>query len=326
MKFNDAQMTNLYRVKQEIRDNLNRRYIELKDIFPKNWNYGSGILTGGAIGCLLRHEEPKDWDIFFRDSDDACLVGETFVVDNSAAMMYVKNADKRLDFEPLPGMKPHAAYKMHDDEGAFYGGELSIIVDGIPKIITDNAVTLNNGLQLITMQTGTIEQIHSSFDFVHCTIWYDIAADQLHISTKQYILNINKTLELIKGMKVAPALREKKYFDRGFNYAVKSIGKGTLVTELPKLEDLPIRYGPIDNSKIAVKNGPDVDLRLYTIPNFNIKDRGAIRKKTPSIGIKNDNDAYVQSGITKKQEFDDWLLTGKAIGSMGIFKSQFVTY
>lgn len=273
-KFNETELRNIYQTKAKIRDGLNRRYIDLKHLFPEGWNYGSGILTGGAIGCLLRHEEPKDWDIFFRDSDDICLIGETFYGSNTVAMEYVKDAGT-INKSTLNG-ETITSYHHTDDEGAFYGGELDIVVDGVPKVITDNAVSMKNGLQLITMHTGSIEQIHSTFDFIHCTAWYDIEKDKLHISSEQYILNVKKKLKLLPLVKKAPTLREKKYLDRGFEYLVKA----------------PIKL----SYPTVLANGP------ILIDNF--------------------------AGVNKKvcNDFDQFLATGVASGSMSQMKSHFVNY
>jgi hypothetical protein len=88
-------------------------------------------------------------------------------------------------------------------------------VDG--KMITENAITLKNGLQLITKHYGQPDQIRATFDFVHCKPYWDSLTTNLYISREQYDLNVNKKLKC-NGENFAEQWRIEKYKERGFTW------------------------------------------------------------------------------------------------------------
>ena len=85
------------------------------------------------------------------------------------------------------------------------------------KLVTANATTFKNGLQVITILTA---DSRSTFDFVHCMPWYKISNHTLYISKKQYNAILNK--QLIKNPhKNAYALSNKrveKYTTKGWKF------------------------------------------------------------------------------------------------------------
>ena len=84
------------------------------------------------------------------------------------------------------------------------------------KLVTPNAITFKNGLQVITM-TG--KEHRETFDFVHCMPYFDMATQQLFISRQQYDAIKNK--KLIKNPKHTNHLsmeRVQKFIDRGWSF------------------------------------------------------------------------------------------------------------
>jgi hypothetical protein len=87
-----------------------------------------------------------------------------------------------------------------------------VIVNG--KLITSNAITLYNDLQLITMMNAT--QIESTFDYLHCRPYYDISENKYYISQKQLNVISNKKL-IVNNQHSTPAKhREEKFLKRGW--------------------------------------------------------------------------------------------------------------
>lgn len=207
-KFTRDQETNVYRAKEVIRRYLNEKYLEIAQYMPNNWLYGSGFLTGGAIGSVLRFEDPKDWDIYFRNWKDVLVVKDTFST-GKPGLSIVKDADDDATVvgQAAPGKLGEAYLKKESG-----GGE--IVVEG--KVVTNNGILLTNHIQFITCQSGLVEEIHKEFDFKHCLPWYDIEKDKLHITADQYILCVDKILE--KNIAKVHDYREKKFLDRGWKY------------------------------------------------------------------------------------------------------------
>lgn len=145
----------------------------------------NGIITGGAIPSLMHNETPTDYDLYLEKTEDILSFKQ-----------YVSNMDKNLI----------------QDANEKY---VEVLVEG--KLVTANATTFINNIQVITMHTA---DARSTFDFVHCMPWYKIATNTLYISKKQYNAVLNK--HLIKNEhKNAFALSHKrieKYNSRGWRF------------------------------------------------------------------------------------------------------------
>ena len=143
------------------------------------------ILSGGAISSLYHREHPKDWDLYL-DDDNSIRLFKDYI-----------NADEEIQHQ----VKDINPKYMVDTE-----------VEG--KMITSNAVTLRNDLQVITMAT---KSFRDTFDYIHCMPWYDIKNDTLYMSAQQY--NAIKAKKLIlnpKALTAPTVYRKQKYKERGW--------------------------------------------------------------------------------------------------------------
>jgi len=145
------------------------------------------IVSGGAISSLMHNETPKDYDLYLNDKNDIMNFKQ-----------YVHGMDKNL---------------IQDADEKY----VEVQIEG--KLVTANATTFINTLQVITLHTA---DARSTFDFVHCMPWYNISKNILHISQKQYNAVLNK--HLIKNEhKNAFALSHKrveKYTSKGWTFPI----------------------------------------------------------------------------------------------------------
>jgi hypothetical protein len=143
------------------------------------------ILTGGAISSLMNNEQPKDYDLYLEDKNDIMFFKQYVTGMNKD---FIQDADEKY---------------------------VEVEVEG--KLVTANATTFKNSLQVITLATA---DSRSTFDFVHCMPWYKISNHTLYISKNQYNAILNK--HLIKNQHPnAFALsdkRIKKYTDKGWRF------------------------------------------------------------------------------------------------------------
>lgn len=147
----------------------------------------SYFLAGGAIGSLLRDEEPNDWDIYFFDGVVAATIFNLYEKDPSYRGEVAVWEEKYRDIQ-------------NDD-----------------MMITENATTLKNGLQLIRKHYGEPGAIRKTFDFVHCLPYYDSRDKKLYISREQYDLNVNKKLKT-NNQDQLKAYREDKFLNKGWSW------------------------------------------------------------------------------------------------------------
>jgi hypothetical protein len=87
----------------------------------------------------------------------------------------------------------------------------NITVNG--KIITTNATTFKNSIQVITCAYAKSRE---KFDFVHCMPYINLKDGKLHISKAQYTSIMSKTLKINPNAERVDEHRTMKFIERGW--------------------------------------------------------------------------------------------------------------
>ena len=87
-----------------------------------------------------------------------------------------------------------------------------------PIFLSTNAITLSNKVQIVVRFHGKPEEIHSNFDFVHCTNYWTSDDSQLYTSTEALESILSKTLRY-NGSKypLCSIIRTRKFIKRGWH-------------------------------------------------------------------------------------------------------------
>ena len=182
--FNDVERGEIEAVKIAIKTQLR---ILLADLPTESYHYFKEcIVTGGMTASLFHGESPNDWDIYLRDENTANQF-EFFIL-NDDAIDIVKDVNPEY--------------------------RVAVKVEG--KLVTENAITFKNDLQVITRAD---KEHRKTFDFIHCMPYFDMATQQLYISRAQYDAIKRKTL--IKNRDHALSLsgqRINKFIERGWKF------------------------------------------------------------------------------------------------------------
>lgn len=161
---------------------------KVKTFFDENLqNPNCYFVSGGCIASLLRDEEPNDYDVYFFTKS----IGDWMI-------LAFTNEEK------------YWVQEVEEKYRDVFG------VDGL--CITENAITLKNKIQLITKHYGQPDEVRKTFDFVHCTPYYDSRDGKLYISKKQYDACVNKVL--INNMPAHAPSRHRFEKFRERNYTV----------------------------------------------------------------------------------------------------------
>ena len=119
----------------------------------------NSIITGGAIVSLVLNEEVNDFDIYFTNKETVlavCNYYRSLLLKENETWMnntkIVEDPDGRIRFQIKSDGIKRPCYKGKK----FY-----------PAVITDNAISLTNQVQLIIRFYGPAEEIHKNYDFVH---------------------------------------------------------------------------------------------------------------------------------------------------------------
>lgn len=190
------------------------------------------IVTGGCIPSLFLDEEVNDFDLYFRNQDLARDVARYYVDKlkqgksneknitievrenrTGGVLIYIKSsgiADEDYEyFESTPvGEGEEFLEKKFQENNEKYGLVYA----------SANAITLNNGVQLILRFAGEPKDIHKNYDFVHCT-GYWTSWDQEVIMTEQALESIlTKELRYVGSLfPICSMIRLRKFISRGWN-------------------------------------------------------------------------------------------------------------
>lgn len=176
--FSDIETQIIHRVK----DTIQKRFDSLKKspYYKPELPWDKVYLTGGAIASLFQLEEPKDWDFYF---------------DDSTTMHVFESHLKQCELFVA-------------DVNAKYG---NFGVNG--KMITANAITMDDGNSFITKFYGLPKHVKSEFDYLHCTPHFRNGT--LYISEKQFDAIVNKKL-IVNNKHNVKQYREMKFLERGY--------------------------------------------------------------------------------------------------------------
>jgi hypothetical protein len=86
-----------------------------------------------------------------------------------------------------------------------------------PVFLSGNAITLADRIQLCIRFAGSAAEIHTNFDFVHCTNWYDVATGELHLNPDAVQATLTRELRYV-GSKfpLCSIIRTRKFIKRGW--------------------------------------------------------------------------------------------------------------
>jgi len=183
--FNESEQQHILDVKNRIQSFVSSCVISpwgMSLASPIDW--GNVYLTGGAIASLLQGEQPKDWDFYFKDNLSMTIWKNTLLRDD--IIKYVAEAKEYYD---------------------------TLIAR---KMITTNCITMDNGASFITMISGDSKTVRESFDYVHCTPWYDLEEQKLYISRQMYDSIMQKKL-IVNNTENCKEYRLNKFKKRGYS-------------------------------------------------------------------------------------------------------------
>ncbi len=96
----------------------------------------------------------------------------------------------------------------------------------VPLFITENAITLSGGVQIVLRFFGEPEEIHKNYDFVHCTNYWTSNDNKLTLRAEALESIITKELRYV-GSKypLCSMIRIRKFIRRGFTISAGQILK-----------------------------------------------------------------------------------------------------
>jgi hypothetical protein len=104
-----------------------------------------------------------------------------------------------------------------------------------PIFLTDNAITLSDGVQLVIRFYGTPSEIHDNYDFAHAMCYYDWSTDTLVTPEESLICMLSKDL-VYKGSlyPLCSLMRTRKFIARGWRISAGQMLK--IASQVQKID------------------------------------------------------------------------------------------
>lgn len=125
--------------------------------------------------------------------------------------VYLKSNEQLVAFNKLKDLMGKRFLNVVKDVNKNYSST-NTTVNG--KVITSNAITFYNDIQVVTLIDAT--SIPSTFDFLHCRPVYDISEDKYYISPAQLASIKQKALVRNLPMQTTQIWRVDKFLQRGW--------------------------------------------------------------------------------------------------------------
>ena len=179
--FNDDEVEEITLAKSNLLKYFEPRFRELPDTVQKILK--TGILTGGASASVFWHEFPNDFDIYLTDASDIALF--KVLIKQPEVLDLIKDLDPKYN--------------------------LAVEIDG--KLVTANAVTFKNNVQVITCQ---VAEARKQFDFMHCMPYLSLTDLKYYISKNQYTCIMKRLLKVNPTASRVDEHRKAKFIERGW--------------------------------------------------------------------------------------------------------------
>jgi len=214
------------------------------------------IITGGAIVSLFNNEQPKDYDVYLKDKESAKEIAQYYVDkfnekhENTNAE--VQEKDDRIKIyissQGVASENEDILEEPFEDAVDVIQETNEIPADKLegeekekyrPVFLSSNAITLSNKIQIVVRFYGDAKTIHSTYDFLHCTSWYDTKEGTLNY-TPECLRSIMEKNLYYEGSKypVCSIIRLRKFIKRGWHVNAGQILKALFQVSQLDLKDI----------------------------------------------------------------------------------------
>lgn len=215
----------------------------IKDPNVKQLVEDNTIITGGCITSMLLQEDVNDYDLYFRNKETAFAVASYYVdrfrdlkkklneKDNGICAYEDKNTGRVKLMIPSKGVAvvDDNGYKYFEavpDEAAAeeYVGRVWESVKKEsgskyqPILLTANAITLSDKVQIVIRFYGEPEEIHKNYDFVHVTNYWTSWDQEVVTNTEALECILARELRYIGSLyPLCSMIRLRKFIKRGWS-------------------------------------------------------------------------------------------------------------
>ena len=291
-------------IKSVLRNKVNAWLDTIKDEGLRDVCRKEAIVTGGSIASMLLGEEVNDFAIYFRTKSTVKAVADYYVAEfleakkpqggvsfdvfveeltdtqgKDRVRIVVKSAGVASD--ELEQNYQYFEAQADHDAGEYAQEAFDVVADiegdghdevelYSPAFLSSNAISLRGKVQLILRFYGDPDEIHSSYDFIHCMNYWESGQSKLTLKPESLEALLSKCL-VYKGSQypLCSVIRTRKFIKRGWRInAGQYLKMAMQLSELDltdhvvleeQLTGVDVAYFAEVISKIKEKNPEKVD-------------------------------------------------------------------
>ena len=230
--------------------------ISIEDKGVRNLVKDNSIITGGCIVSMLLDEKVNDYDIYFTNIDTAKAVAEYYLskfrelnkehealvsplegcritTTEDSVKIVVKSSgvvveDREAEYTYFEQLEPGSL-----EQERFITEVATVLKEsskkgGVyrPVCITSNSITLSDKVQLITRFVGAPSKIHSTYDYIHATNYWESSTNKLTVTKEALEAILTKDLVYCGSeYPVCSLFRLRKFIQRGWKVTAGTILK-----------------------------------------------------------------------------------------------------
>lgn len=205
------------------------------------------IVTGGALVSMLNGEPPNDFDVYFKTKKAVEDISKYYAnkwndTHKDKSQVEIESKDDRIrcfirssgvtSEEELPDgeTEPYVEDETKEEKPKYR-----------PRFFSTNAISLSDKIQIVIRFYGSVDEIHTNYDFVHCTCSYDYSENSVNLPSRALEAIINKELFYV-GSKypLCSIIRARKFIERGWHINAGQYLKMCLQLNELDLKDLDV--------------------------------------------------------------------------------------
>lgn len=209
------------------------------------------VVSGGSICSMWLKEQVNDFDIYLKKEDVAYKLAKYYTKAYDLEVMSYSTRENhdawskeggitKITLDNLqPGQVKIFLAKDHPS-GYRTQFEDEKIGKYLPLFFSPNAISLSDDIQIVLRFTGTVEEIHKSFDFIHATNYFTFE-EGLVTNLKAMESIISKQLYYQGSLyPLTTIFRMKKFIKRGWNVSAGEMLKAMFQISKLNLSDLHV--------------------------------------------------------------------------------------
>lgn len=194
------------------------------------------VVSGGSITSLLQNIEVNDYDIYIQDMDVLIRLATYYcpgiVLDGRKRDEYLASQDKSEEYLQEYGFEDdsqltvlYRTLKPDQVKLQIPSGGRRIPLKAVEgeepakyqaSFLSQNAISLTDDIQIVLRFSGTVEQIHKTFDFIHATNYFTYK-DGVVTNIKALESIITKTLRYQGSLyPITSIIRIKKFLKKSW--------------------------------------------------------------------------------------------------------------